>query len=531
MSAYGYTLLESGNLMATVAPQDNIIFLDGIYRVWSGYVPHIDFESALGAFNFFGPALFGAWTDSPEMALLLFNVTVVIFMLLSATWVCYSRLGIVSSVLFILYVAAIAGAPMNVGTGPESISHNMLYNRFGWAAVMIVALMVIPSRYSRLGSITDTILLAMMAALMLYLKVSYFLVIIGLLVTFAVYNRFFRWVIVAALAFSGTCAVLLSSLYPGINQGYISNLTVVAGLSSKINLMKPVSKNIFEILPVLLMLLTTHIFVKGSGLKRFNQAFWVPLGMLVASLMIIENNAQSYGLPLLFSALIVQIYFYKKTAESNHEGGLSNFEKVLFLSLLIALSLPVTFYRQATLERYQRLSNTEYPAAIDSSLNRFLIIPGKQDKYRIDLTAMEEESRQSILDGMAENTPTSAKLFKHQQALTISEGLGHLRQLMQQFGEGPVVSFDFSNPFSWLLNVEPPKNDYLWYHPGRNITEDVHRPASEFLADAKFVMSPKYPMDKRSPVLMESIAAGYLSHHFTKMDYDYWTIWVRKPLP
>lgn len=535
MAVYGYALLKNGHLMATVAPQDNIIFLDGIYRVWFGQVPHLDFESALGSFNFFGPALFGVWTDSPEMALLLYNVAIIAFMLLCAAWVCYSRLGIVSSVLLILYVASIAGAPMNVGADSESISHHMLYNRFGWATVMIVALMVIPSQYHRVSYIIDTSLLALLAVFMLYLKISYFLVLIGLLLTFAVYYVFFRWAIIVVLAVSLLCGAFLSLQYPGINAGYLSDLVLVAGLSSEMNLIKPLTRNFLEVLPVLIMLLTTHVFIQGKGLGRFNQTFWIPFGMLVASLMIIENNAQSYGLPLLFSALIVQIYFYRNPHHESYAGTvnkteLSTSEKVLFLCLLVALSLPVIFHRQAALERYQRLSNSEYPAAIDSSLSHFLMIPGKQDRYRIDLTAMDDMSRQSILDGLTEATPTSARLFKYQQALTISEGVIHLRQLMNEFGKGPVVSFDFSNPFSWLLDIEPPIHDYLWHHPGRNISGLIHRPASEFLASAQYVMLPKYPMDKRSPVLMESIARDYLYQHFTKIEYDYWTIWLRKPL-
>jgi hypothetical protein len=73
---YAGWLLAPGKLMTVIAAPDLFIFTDGIHRIWGGAVPHLDFSTALGAFNLWGPALFGALTSNEFDAFRYFHVAV-----------------------------------------------------------------------------------------------------------------------------------------------------------------------------------------------------------------------------------------------------------------------------------------------------------------------------------------------------------------------------------------------------------------------------------------------------------------------
>lgn len=522
---YGFALIVPGKVFATTALHDDIILLDGIYRLWNGQIPHLDFETALGALNFALPALFGLITDSPEMALLYYNEAVLVIMLMMATWVCYSRLGKLSSILFVLYMASIIGAPVNIGAGPELVSHAMLYNRFGWGAVMLVGLLILPSRLGAITLSMDILIASLLAVFMLYLKISYFVVIVGLLLTYSIYRKQHLLLLVATILVTFTTIVAVSILWPGLHQEYFQDLLEAAANSNKRNYVKLITTNLGEIFPFLVLLLTQSVLTSSSGLKRFNSTFWIPLGMGVASILLIANNAQIYGLPLLFSATLVLIHFYLESLEKPLGGS----EKILLLFVVIGMSMPSILDRQSSLERSYRLAQHDYPDAFDHSLRRLLFIPPKNNDnhHYIDLLAWPDNKREELILHLQENGSVSAGLFRFQVGISLDAGVTLLRGLTERNGIGPVINLDFSNPFSWLLGLPPAKGDYLWYHDNRNISLAFHKPPEEFLGNARYVMEPKFPLEGDSTRLLLQICKDYLESNFTPVESPYWVVWVR----
>ena len=85
------------------------------------------------------------------------------------------------AVLFVLFVSLLALMPANVGDRPEQYSFAMSYNRYGWSAYSILALILFVAPRGRLGERKhrgwiDVAVAGGLLAAMFYLKITYFAV-------------------------------------------------------------------------------------------------------------------------------------------------------------------------------------------------------------------------------------------------------------------------------------------------------------------------------------------------------------------
>jgi hypothetical protein len=522
---YAYGLLGPGRLVAVVGSQDDFILLDGIYRIWEGQKPHLDFVSALGALNFIGPA-FISWSSYPEIALLQFNVVALGLVLLIGMYICYSRLGFLESILLILFLAAIVGAPVNIGVAPDNVSHNMLYNRIGWAAAILLLLMAkSPGGRYRWCLWVDGIISTFLLISMLYLKASYFVAMLGFLIVLAFFDIQWRLILLGVVLAIAVVAMLVESLAPGFHLAYLVDLKSVAAVGVGIDLWTPLRRNFLASSPVLLLLFMTPVFNNEVSRFSFNRDFWICLAILVMSLFLIANNAQGYGLPTFYvaSLLLISVYPYYRKRTANE------LEKAVFLSILVVMTLPEVIDRQGALERFYRMAETrEYSSNVGSELDRFLILSIREDRRLLDYSKINESDRNELVRRISDVRQPSAEVFLYQNAIAISSGVTTLRKLIQKYGSGSVVTLDFSNPFSYLLGTPPARGDYLWYHFGRNISVNYHLPVAQFLSGAKYIMIPNYPMEYRSTIPLVEITADYLEDEFFLYQQDFfWKIYVR----
>jgi hypothetical protein len=168
---------------------DVFVFLDGAWRMWNGQRPHVDFYSVMGPLIYLvtaaGLALSGLKVEGIGYGLALFAAA-------AGTWgyrLAAARMRPVPAALTGVFLVLLAGAPAPLGTGPPSLSHAMVYNRFGYALLALVLLEVLEeprlarrrARARWLGGLSAGVA----SVLLLFLKPSYFLVAVFMILAFA----------------------------------------------------------------------------------------------------------------------------------------------------------------------------------------------------------------------------------------------------------------------------------------------------------------------------------------------------------
>jgi hypothetical protein len=92
-----------------------------------------------------------------------------------------------------------------------------------------------------------------------------------------------------------------------------------------------------------------------------------------------------------------------------------------------------------------------------------------------------------------------------------------------------VLVTDLANPFSFVLGIQPPRGDALWWHLGTTFSTAMHPPADEVFATVNVVMQPVREVDAPTVEAMWSIYGDHIRRDFEQVtDTPYWSVWVRR---
>jgi hypothetical protein len=181
-------LVLPGSTYSGVYTNDLMIFLEGGHRVLSGQIPNRDFHTPLGALTVLLPALgllLGGVGGMMPWATAAFTLIFLPFLL----YVCRSRLPLPYGLGFGIYVLLLIIGPVNVGEQVDFTSFAMFYNRFGYAVLSLLFLLVLPRKMGAGSQGLDIIVAAGLLLLTFYLKISYFLLALVFLAALVVLTR------------------------------------------------------------------------------------------------------------------------------------------------------------------------------------------------------------------------------------------------------------------------------------------------------------------------------------------------------
>lgn len=170
-----WAILSPPAILSGEMTWDLLFNLAGAWHLWSGHVPHVDYHEPVGVLTFLlteaGFALLG---PSPRVVLVgMAIVAAVLFVI--ATLVAARRLTLLAAVPFVVFACLIVLRPANVGDHPDAYSFAMAYNRYGWSATAVLALLLFeaPQRRSA-ADIVEMAGAALLLAALFYLKMTYF---------------------------------------------------------------------------------------------------------------------------------------------------------------------------------------------------------------------------------------------------------------------------------------------------------------------------------------------------------------------
>ncbi len=530
---YAFCTIAPGVLYTGLAAMDHYVFIDGIHRIWSGHTPHLDFSTALGALNFYWPALFGIITDSEHKAFLFYQISSLCIFLGMLVYISRTRLNYFCSFILFIYMAALVGAPLPMGFPGSYVSFASYYNRFGWALLVISFLMPLPfNSASDKSRLKEQILVIVILWIALYTKVTYFIAIFGLFAVITIFER--NWL--KTLIISTFCLTLFVAcvelFLPGFHLAYILDL-LMAGKATRTFIMDAwydLKGNWLSLSSACFSMGVVFITHKKFNMPKFRFFLIVVCFNLFISLFIASNNTDYFGLPSLLSLHIYCFLMVLASVPRDYGFEKLRYALLFVMGLLVFFSaVPEAIERQGALERFFRIGffadKYPYPFPFPEPMREMKIIEGKVGP----LERLDSEGKVTLTleDLRAGAVPPRQEIYQTQYAFMVAKGYNALLTVFAKWGAGSIINLDFSNPFSTLLDVPSARGEYAWYHAGRNFSRTVHLAPERVFKDAKFIMFPKFPTVLKTARLLQEIYGDYIDHHYTLiLNNPYWNVYM-----
>ncbi len=220
--AAAWALLSPDRLLSREMSWDLLFNLSGAWHLRYGHVAHVDFHDPVGELNFLLTSLGFSVVGTTPHAFLVGAAIITSFLFTAAVIVAWRRLPLLPAVIFVVFVSLLALRPANVGDLPTAYSFAMSYNRYGWSAIAIFALLLfVPPHIGRRGRWIEAAVGGLLLIAMYYLKVTYFAVGLGALGLALVISPHIRhhWLMWAAVG----GAAALNAIAP-YNHAYLADI-------------------------------------------------------------------------------------------------------------------------------------------------------------------------------------------------------------------------------------------------------------------------------------------------------------------
>jgi hypothetical protein len=483
-----------GRTVTSAYVNDLLLFLDGAHRIAWGQVPNRDFHTALGLLAYYIPAA-GLWISGQLGGALPVGMALVIMLFVPLlVHVLVGRLRPFLALALGAFLVLVLAAPINLGDSLSSITFAMYYNRIGWVALALLAVMYLrPRQQTRAGLWLDAGTAAILVLLLIYLKITYAPVALAFLIFMLIDRQQWRW---AALAL-GLIAVAMAfvELFWRGSWLYLQDLLETARVSGQ----RDPTGYVYAVLRNLSDLLVFAIFA-GMALRQTRS--WRDLLFYifcsVAGLLILMQNAHNWGIITLFAGAAVAAETVLRALDRGIVApGFKPGAPLLFLLMV----LPGIGSHSVALVSH-------FTMAV-SGWGQPLGLPGLEQVRFGRLWSPGDQG------------------FTEKYISTFSPGA----EALAQAGVPPerVLVLDFANPFSAGLNLAPPHGDLSWMHWGRNINGTVFVPPEKLFADVMVVMVPSVGINVRQ---LEGLYGPYIEENFVLAEQtELWRVYHRPPPP
>jgi hypothetical protein len=476
-----WALLSRPVVLSREMTWDLLFNMAGAWHVFHGHMPHLDFHDPGGALPFYLTAL-GFHLIGPRPAAFVVGAVAMMAALSSAAFfVAWRRLPLIPATLFVLFSGFLVLMPANAGDQPNAYSFAMSYNRYGWSALGVLALLLfVPPRNARRVLAGDFLDLAIAAALLTglwYLKVTYFAA--GLLLTaYAlplsphIRARWPAWTILGS-------AVVANALAPH-SRPYLLDV-IAAAQAGAIRDNVVIHANFF----------LNYGAEYAWGVAFAGAALWlcrygnapprlpVTIGLLYAvGLLVLTQNSQSHAMPL---GIVAAFVLYD--ALRQHRPEHSQEQAPVLLPVVLALPVLALMSSLASVAGYVRAAADDPDLTVVSRTNlQGLAVPMADTA----MLAAFNESRVplwTLLNRSREARPHH-ELLPAEYVETLLEAVDFLSRM----NPGRIATIDQVNPMPFILGLDPPRGGDLWSDGAASVL-----PPEATLSEADLVLVPKFP--------------------------------------
>jgi len=512
--AGAWALLSADVMLLREMTWDFLFNLAGAWHLHYGHVPHVDFHEPVGQLNFLLTLLgFHVVGAAPQaflvgaivMASVLFAISVL------ATW---HRLPVLPAAIFVVFVTLMALMPANVGDRPDTYSFAMSYNRYGWSAFSIIALILfMPPRNGMASGPSAMAAVGGLIVALFYLKVTYFAVslaalALAVLVSAHVRARWLSWTVIGGLA--------IANAFAPYNMPYVMdilNAAAAGGVRSGVQLhLNKFLTHPLEVAPyVAATMVALWLWRTGRAPLRLP----VAMGFLVLSgLMLLSQNAQTFGLPV---GIVIVFLLYGQLAEQTGPHG----SPAMTPALLALMVFPVLSTATAALSlagyRFNAAQN-EKIFVVDRTNLKGLAVPAEPAGL---LSVFSERSAGPAMLNRARAVDPRYELTQYEYIETLLEAADFLSEPGRR--RGGIVLLDQVNPLPFMLGVEPARDGNLWSGLGA-----PPQPADGLFDDAEHVLVPKFPTYSLWTNKAVALYRDYIAAHFAaRQETRSWIIYSR----
>lgn len=513
---------------------DTFIFYDAIHRIEEGQRPSVDFPTPLGAAMLYLPwlgyKLSGGYAGSIEIS----SAIVALGLCVACAQGAAARHGpavtaVLVTAVFLIVVPSMLegyGAPVSVSLEDGELqpvrgeyANAMFYNRWGWGALIAFFAFLTPRKLAERAPLAEIVTLGLMLAFLFWLKLSYFMIggAAALLYAFLGTRPWRTLAIGGGVAAAG---ILLVALFTGNLFAYVFDILQTGKVSGAR------FANVAELIKIsaLHLLIAVAPFVALAVLKKLTATdVWIAGLMVGGTLFIINQNAQSSGLPTL---LVVSAYAIWRVRQE---------ERGLVLLAALAFALPASVYvlergagllAQTTLARREE-ARPQAPWASIPALAR--VYTQEREDLLAPLLKAEDERTRTVAFANTALYGRRQFLRSGEYLVTMQAGLEELRPVLDQ--NESVAVLDFASPLAFLAGARSPKGFWITFDDGRTISEDVHPDAEQLLGDADHVMAPRLFVEPDTAMRLRQLYRDWLDENYAeRVETLYWTRWShRKP--
>lgn len=497
------SLLIPGRTYSPQHSYDLIVWLDGAYRAAAGQVSSRDFTTPFGPLTYI--LLGWAYMLSGSVGALMPTNTALytLIILPLLLYACLSRLPLLVTIVFGCHLLILVVAPANIGDFFALPTFAMFYNRFGWALLSLLAIMVLPRR-AGIGSVgLDAVVMATLWATMFYTKISFAPVATVLLFSFLLFGHLRRGALGAMLLSAAILVVV--ELFWGHTLTYLHDVAATAAVSGSVQgglggIGFTLLRNAFWL----------ELYAGGLwlALLRKVQFQYLLVALLIggAGVFVANQNSQGPGIPPLIPAALAVLLAPRR------DDAVQDRLLPLGLLLTLALIVPGDLFALVVQASHVRTASV---APAGSGINVTLDgVIGPLDPRGATGAGPAREACAPYNHGVRDLlTPANVPWLSQGHYLaTVKDGaelLGRDPAL-----RGPVSTLDFGNSFSALLHRPPVIGGNQWNHLGRNFDLRTHLPPDQAFGDAAVVMVPRRPAVPPTMDAMATIYGPYIATHF-----------------
>lgn len=507
--AAAWALLSPDRLLSREMSWDLLFNLSGAWHLHYGHVAHVDFHDPVGELNFVLTALGFSIVGPTPHAFLVGVAIITSFLFITAVIVAWRRLPLLPAVIFVVFVSLLALRPANVGDLPTAYSFAMSYNRYGWGAIAILALLLfVPPRIGRRGDWIEAAAGGLLLITMYYLKVTYFAVGLGavgvaLLVSPHIRDRWWIW-----LAVGGAAALNAVAPY---NHPYLADVLGAVQAGGVRDSLDNHLMNFFaygdSYAPyVVALVIAAWMWWNGRAPLR------LPLAtafLLAAGAFLLTQNAQPHGMPL---AVVIAFLFVHQLRQQRTTP--------LLLAALLAFPLLSMGSSALSLAGYHLKTDCEQCLSVVDSTNlRGFAVPAEREGL---LAAFAKGEAKAPLLNRARAIHPRYELSQYEYVETIMEAAALLAG--PRYRPGGVVVLDQVNPLPFMLGWPPPKGETLWSGAGMPM-----QPAKALFADVDHVLIPKFSSYSPGTAAARARYGAYLADYFpVRNETQSWTVVSRR---
>ena len=495
-----WLLMSPPHVLSNTLTWDFLFNLSGAWHVYLGHVAHVDFHEPVGQLSFILTAI-GFHLMSPGPYGFLVGEAIVVSVLFVASFLAAARrLPLLPAAIFVVFVCLLALMPANIGEKPDYYTFAMSYNRYGWSAFSVLALIVFVPPRNRYGSDwIDIAIAAVLLAAIFYLKITYFAAGLGT-VAFAVLFQPHvgrRWP-----AWLAVCALLMANALAPYNHPYLADLlgsAEVGAVRSSLTLhLKNFLAAIGEYAPYLAaFVVACWMWFTGRAALR------LPLTiacLFVVALLLLTQNTQSAGLP---STIVIVLVLYD-ALRNYFAGARSRDIAPLLLALLVFPVFSIGTSAMSIAGYHAKASRTQTLYVVNRTSLGGLAVPAGEHG------AFATFSRGGVdypLRNQAGALVPRYELSQYEYVATLLEAV----DAVFDHERGGIAVFDQVNPLPFMLGLPPTSGANLWSSWSTPL-----RPADEYLAHVRYVFVPKFSTDPNWTAALVSHYGSYLAEHFQR---------------